>query len=135
MYTTAKKLGLVENFQNTNQEKKISSKDPAVWGPHFWFTLHTSALYYPLEPSKIVMNAIKNRIMAIPYELPCDVCRPHALAFIEKHYDNLDTIVSSRENLGKFYLDFHNHVNRRYGKPEWTYEKLINFYSYKNENN
>lgn len=112
-----------------NVIEKMSSSDPKVWGPPFWFTLHTSAVYYPLDPSPIVRERLKNRILAIPYEIPCAVCRPHAVAYIEKNKDRLDTIVSSRDELGKFYVDFHNQVNIRYNKPVWTYEQALKHYS------
>ena len=103
----------------------LSPKDPKVWGPAFWFGLHNAAAFYPEDPSPIVRSRMKDRILAIPYEINCDVCRPHAISFIEKHRDNLDSIVSSRDNLGAFYVDFHNQVNKRYGKREWTYQEAL----------
>ena len=30
-----------------------------VWGPHYWFVLHTIALSYPIYPT----NAIKKKIL------------------------------------------------------------------------
>ena len=27
--------------------------DPKIWGPHYWFFLHTIALNYPLYPNDI----------------------------------------------------------------------------------
>ena len=108
---------------------KVTTTDPKIWGPAFWFTLHTSAAYYPFEASPIVRERMKARILAIPYEVPCATCRPHALDFIESRKGDLDKIVSGRHELGKFYVDFHNKVNKRYGKPEWTYEQAYAFYS------
>jgi len=112
--------------QNINSQNMA---DPKVWGPPFWFTLHVSAAHYPMEASPIVRERMKNRILAIPYEIPCSVCRPHAIDFVEKHRDKLDYIVSGRHALGKFYVDFHNKVNERYGKPKWTYEQAYQKYS------
>jgi hypothetical protein len=107
----------------------VSTANPKIWGPAFWFTLHVSAAHYPQNPSQIVRDRMKDRILAIPYEIPCATCRPHAISYIELNREKLEVIVSSRDNLGKFYVDFHNHVNRRYGKPEWTYEKAFKYYS------
>lgn len=106
-----------------------NTADPRVWGPYFWTTLHISASHYPIEASPIVRERMKGRILSIPYEIPCQTCRNHAVAFVEKHRDNLDQIVSGRHQLGKFYVDFHNQVNKRYGKPEWTYEQAYRKYS------
>jgi hypothetical protein len=135
----------VENFESpkigTKVEEKTqitelkyktsitSTSDPKVWGPSFWFTLHVSAAHYPENPSQIVRERMKHRILAIPYEVPCATCRPHASAFIESYRDKLDQIVSNKHELGKFYVDFHNKVNKRYGKPEWTYEQAYKVYS------
>lgn len=106
-----------------------NTADPKIWGPAFWFTLHNSAVHYPINASPIVRERMKGRILAIPYEIPCAGCQPHASAFVEKHKDKLDEIVSGRHSLGKFYVDFHNLVNRRYGKKEWTYDEAYATYS------
>lgn len=106
-----------------------NSSDPKVWGPKFWFSLHVSAAHYPLNASPIVRERMKNRILAIPYEIACKTCSPHASAFVEAHRDQLDRIVSGRHELGKFYVDFHNKVNERYGKEKWSYEKAYRYYS------
>lgn len=107
----------------------VNTFNPQIWGPSYWFNLHISATYYPLSASPIVKDRMKGRILAIPYEIPCAKCRGHAIAFIEKHRDKLDTIVSGRHELGRFYVDFHNQVNKRYGKKEWTYEEAYKLYS------
>lgn len=125
-------LNNINTVGETSQEKPIeleTSSDPKIWGPQYWYTLHMSAAHYPLNPSPIVKERMKQRILAIPYELPCSTCRPHASAFIESRRGLLDKIVSSRENLVRFYVDFHNQVNKRYGKPLWTYEQAVARYS------
>lgn len=122
----------IEKFETTPKPKLKyipNPSDPKIWGPPFWFSLHVSAAHYPVNANPIVKERMKHRILAIPYEIPCGVCRPHAIAFIEKHKEHLDSIVSGRHNLGKFYVDFHNQVNKRYNKPEWTYEDAYKVYS------
>jgi hypothetical protein len=109
--------------------EKVSTYDPKVWGPAFWFSLHTSAAYYPEDASPLVRERMKQRILAIPYEIPCKSCMTHASSFIEEKRDKLDEIVSNRHSLGKFYVEFHNKVNKRFGKPEWTYEQAYAKYS------
>ena len=106
------------------------SSNPLVWGPLFWYTLHNSAIHYPVNASPLVKQRILNRIQAIPYEVPCKTCQIHASAYIESLSDyDLDKIVSGRDNLFKFYVDFHNAVNTRLGKPIWTYQQALNYYS------
>lgn len=105
-----------------------NTADPKIWGPPFWTSLHISAAFYPMDASPITQKRIHDRILAIPYEIACERCRSHALAFIESYSDQLHRIVKNRHSLGKFYVDFHNQVNKRHNKPTWTYEKAYNYY-------
>jgi hypothetical protein len=111
----------------SNQNIKYLS-DPKVWGPKLWFILHTSAMHYPKNASDRVKEQMKNRIIALPLEIPCEVCKPHAQAFIQLNYNNLDKITSGRRNLFEFYVDFHNKVNKRYNKPIISYEEAYKFW-------
>lgn len=105
------------------QEQKGNSNlnDPLVWGSTYWFTFHTGATNYPMNPSKIVQERMKGFIRGIPYIIPCEKCSNHALNFIEK--SNLDTVCKNKETLFKFFVDFHNEVNQRLGKPTMTLEQ------------
>jgi hypothetical protein len=109
---------------------QFGSSNPLVWGPIFWYTLHNSAAHYPVNASPLVKQRMKNRILAIPYEISCRTCQPHASAYIESISDDkLNEIVSGRDNLFKFYVDFHNDVNKRLGKPIWSYEQAYDYYN------
>ena len=129
MYATVSDYLNTENYE----ESSIDLSNPKVWGPSFWFNLHVSSFYYPEKASPLVAKHIKNRILAIPYEIVCHNCRAHAAEFIRKNEYRLDEIVSGREELSKFYVDFHNVVNKRYKKPEWSYEKAKEFYTGKSK--
>ena len=94
-----------------------NTSDPKVWGPPLWFSLHSSAAHYPHNASPMVRDRMVNRILALPVEIPCASCRPHARAYIESKRDLLPEICSTRDALFAFYVDFHNKVNQRYNKP------------------
>ena len=32
--------------------------DPKIWGPHYWFFLHTIAMSYPLRPNAVTKKKI-----------------------------------------------------------------------------
>lgn len=108
-----------------------SSEDPKVWGPAFWFTLHNGAARYPIKASPIFAQNMKNFILGMTAMLPCEKCKDHAIAHIEANYRRLDEIVSGRKNLFNFFVDFHNAVNRRYGKPEMGYQEAYDLYTRK----
>lgn len=93
-----------------------SSYDPDAFGPAFWFTIHNATTTYPNRPTLIFQNRMKSLIENLPLIIPCVSCQEHFFAFLQR--SNLDEATSSRENLFKFFIDAHNYVNRRFGKPE-----------------
>ena len=72
---------------------------------------------------------MKDFIIAIPIMLPCLKCKDHATSYIESNLEKLDKIVSSRKNLFNFFVDFHNYVNKTYGKRIFTYEEATVLYN------
>jgi hypothetical protein len=106
-----------------------STSNPDVWGPSFWFILHLGSIKYPLNPSPLAKGRMKNFIIGIPIMVTCDSCREHATAFIESNMHNLDDICSSRDKLFKFFVDFHNKVNKRYGKRTYSYDEAYKLYT------
>lgn len=106
-----------------------STKDPSVWGPSLWLFLHISSAHYPIHASNMCKERAKWFIRGIPMMLPCESCANHAQKFIESNEHRLDTIVSSRENLFKFFVDFHNYVNARFSKSLIQYDEAFNLYT------
>jgi hypothetical protein len=102
---------------------------PTVWGPPFWFTLHNSAASYPINPSSHCAKRMKGFILGIPVMLPCEKCKVHAISYIDQHYDDLDKIVSSRDELFSFFVSFHNNVNKRNGKALMSKEDAMILYT------
>ena len=44
--------------------------DPSVWGPHYWFFIHTVAESYPLHPNEITRRKYYDFIQNIPLFIP-----------------------------------------------------------------
>lgn len=112
--------------------------DPEVWGPHVWIFLHSVTLSYPKNPSETDKQNIKNFFIVVPEILPCPKCRNH----FRGHYSEnplTDEILSSKEKLVKWLISIHNSVNKMNGKPEMSYESVLNMYdelyNKKNKNN
>lgn len=119
-YAVTEKPKPVEHFKPSPQVPPIlveGGTDPKIWGPKQWYSLHNGAAQYPLNPTSIVRDRMKGFILGLPYTLPCQTCFQHAITYIESKAGELDLIVSSRQNLFKFWVDFHNTVNKRLGKP------------------
>ena len=96
-----------------------------------WFTFHIGAINYPIKASAIVSEGMKGFLKGIPYMLPCEGCRKHAIEYIycDKIQTCLDDIVSGRDELFKFFVTFHNEVNKRYGKKQISYDDAYKMYS------
>lgn len=128
----------IEKYEDPDRSKKLNitraTKDfanvssPDVWGPPTWLSLHISASQYPENASNLVKERMKNRILALPLELPCTDCRTHCANIIQKIAPDLDTICSTRDNLFKFYVDLHNMVNSRLNKPVMSLETAWKMY-------
>ena len=37
--------------------------DPVVWGPHYWFVLHTIALTYPSNPNETIKKKLLDLVV------------------------------------------------------------------------
>ena len=113
---------------NWNMLKNVNKADPNVWGPTLWFALHNGSSTYPKSASKLTKERMKGYIEGRPYILPCKECQIHASDYIYKNKDNLDFICSSRDNLFKFFVDFHNEVNKRNNKKVISHEEAKKIY-------
>ena len=100
-----------------NQPKHGKKKGPSVWGPMLWYSLHNGAANYPPDKRNIsnqIKIHMKNWINALPLMIPCADCANHAVEYISR--SDLDKAVVDRESLFKYFVDFHNHVNKKLGK-------------------
>lgn len=98
-----------------------------IWGPHFWFVLHTITFNYPLKPTYEDKKQTLNFLQSLQYILPCSVCRKHYKRHLKtdppnKHLKNRDTFI-------KWMIDLHNDVNGETGKRStYTYQEVLNRY-------
>jgi len=105
-----------------------SSYDPDAFGPAFWYTLHNSSTTYPNNPTDVIKFNMSQLLNTLPLLVPCVNCKEHFYSFIRQ--TNLNDVVASRESLFKFFVDTHNYVNRRYGKPEMFLEQAKKIYGF-----
>lgn len=122
----------IEHFtQLTWEAKKYENVSlPNVWGSAYWFMLHAGS--YSYDPSEGI-DYMKNFILGIPVMIPCISCRVHARNYINSKMNELDSICANRDMLFKFFVDFHNAVNKRLHKVEMSLEDAYKLYSGKAE--
>lgn len=117
--------GLSINYHQT--AKPVNTQSPEVFGPSFWFTLHTGAAALPEVLSPISASRLKGFINGIPEMVPCIECSEHARAYIEANRTKIDNFKRG-DDVFKFYVDFHNFVNLKLQKPLVSYEKAYQMY-------
>ena len=90
---------------------------PDVWGEAFWFILHIGSLAMDANISEQDARKYWNFIEGIPMILPCKMCSKDAQKFVDINRHRWRTICSSKERLIEFFIEFHNQVNMKQGKP------------------
>lgn len=118
------------NSNNNADDNNYDINNPKWWGPYFWYTLHNGSSKYPKQASPIVRKRMKHFILGLPFMIPCEKCKDHAITYIDSKYDELDTIVDGKKNLFTFFWKFHNEVNKRNGKPEFCFGKACEIYKF-----
>lgn len=89
--------------------------DPTIWGPHFWFVLHTIAFNYPKHPTSI-QKKIYHRFIHNLYEfLPSSSIAATFTKILEKH--PVTPYLDSRSDFIKWMHFMHNLINKRLEKP------------------
>jgi|TARA_R110002072_G_scaffold13651_6_gene57455 hypothetical protein len=95
------------------------------WGNATWYLFHTLAEKLKPEFSGEASELFR-QIKLLCGNLPCPECSQHATSSLNAV--NMNSI-NSRENLIEFIWQFHNRVNGRTGKSQYTREECRRKYS------
>lgn len=105
-----------------------------TWGKHFWLFMHSFAECISEKCYNENKMIICNIYTKICNNLPCPDCTKHATKYIKGKMN--PTRIPSKEALQRFLYTFHNDVNKRLRKPQFTdfqmYEKANLEIIYKN---
>lgn len=100
--------------------------DPNIWGPKFWFSLHSVSFTYPFYPDEVDKIRYKTFFEMLEYVLPCVVCRVNYAKNIKSY--PIDNHLKDRKSLAYWVIDIHNMVNVENGKPAITHQEAISIY-------
>jgi hypothetical protein len=94
--------------------------DNNIWGPYFWFTLHTITLGYTDNPTYQDKRRYNDFFTSVQYILPCEKCREH----YKKHLNNFPISISldNKESLVQWLFNLHNQVNISLNKDVMSYD-------------
>ena len=96
------------------------------WAPITWIFMHSFAFKVDENYYKNNKNVCCNIISYICANLPCPMCREHALTYLK---DNNIKLFNKKEKFKKYLWYFHNNVNIRLHKNIFTEEEQNNLYS------
>jgi len=108
------------------------SLNPKVWGPHYWFVLHTIALTYPLKPNETVKKKYYDFIENLPIFIPIENIGNYLSELLDKY--PVTPYLDSRESFIKWIYFFHNEVNKNLGYEELTLSESLEKYYKQYEN-
>ncbi len=89
--------------------------DPTIWGPHYWFTLHTIAFHYPEHPTAI-QKKIHYRLIHHFHEfIPIKSMGVMFSTLLEEN--PVTPYLDTREDFILWMHHIHNQMNERLDKP------------------
>lgn len=94
----------------------MSTTNPNVWGPHYWFFLHTISYNYPNNPNQVLKRKYYDLIMNFPVFIPDNESRKTFLLLLDKY--PISPYLDNSTDFQKWVHFIHNKVNERLQKPE-----------------
>lgn len=101
-----------------------------VWGPHYWFFLHTIAYSYPKTPTSVTKRKYYDLIQNFPLFIPDSEMG----SYFEKILDMypVSPYLDSRDSFVRWTYFIHNKINQYLGKEEISFlesrERYISHY-------
>ena len=88
--------------------------DPDVWGPHYWFFMHTIAHSYPESPNAVTKRKYYDLIQNMPLFIPVSDIGNKFSSLLDKY--PVTPYLDSRESFIRWVHFVHNKVNVSLGK-------------------
>ena len=92
------------------------SLNPEVWGPHYWFFLHTIALTYPSHPNTVTKKKYYNFIQDLPLFIPDAKIAKEFSSLLDNY--PVTPYLDSRPSFNKWMHFIHNKINYVLNKPQ-----------------
>uniref|UniRef100_A0A6C0DSL1 thiol oxidase n=1 Tax=viral metagenome TaxID=1070528 RepID=A0A6C0DSL1_9ZZZZ len=104
----------------------MSYLDPKVWGPHYWFFLHTIAVTYPHHPNAVTKKKYYDLIQNLHIFLPIDKIANEFSELLEQY--PITPYLDNRESFVRWTWFIHNKINEKLEKPKITLEEFYKQY-------
>ena len=100
--------------------------DPSVWGPHYWFFLHTVAESYPEHPNEVIKRKYYDLIQNMPIFIPVIEIGNKFSNLLDKY--PITPYLCSRESFVRWVHFIHNKINILLNKKEMSLPDALKKY-------
>ena len=106
--------------------KQTTLFDPTVWGPHYWFFLHTIAESYPIHPNSVTKRKYYDLIQNMPLFIPISEMGNKFSEILDRY--PVSPYLDSRESFVRWIHFIHNKINILLGKKEISLPYALELY-------
>jgi len=90
--------------------------DPKIWGPHYWFFLHTIAMTYPIHPNAVTKKKYYEFVQNIPLFIPVEIMAGEFSKLLDQY--PVQPYLDNRESFIRWMWFIHNKINKKIEKPQ-----------------
>jgi hypothetical protein len=94
----------------------MTNLDPKIWGPHYWFFLHTIAMSYPIHPNAVTKKKYYDFVQNIPLFIPVESMAGEFSKLLDEY--PVQPYLDNRESFIRWMWFIHNKINKKLEKPE-----------------
>lgn len=94
----------------------MTNLDPKIWGPHYWFFLHTIAMSYPLHPNAVTKKKYYDFVQNIPLFIPVESMAGEFSKLLDQY--PVQPYLDNKESFIRWMWFIHNKINKKLEKPE-----------------
>ena len=113
----------------------MTNLDPKIWGPHYWFFLHTIAMSYPIHPNAVTKKKYYDFVQNIPLFIPVESMAGEFSKLLDQY--PVQPYLDNRESFIRWMWFIHNKINKKLEKPKISlndfYVKYYEEYKPQNE--
>jgi len=100
--------------------------DPKVWGPHYWFFLHTISMSYPLRPNSVTKKKYYEFIQNLPLFIPVENIASDFSKLLDQY--PITPYLDSRDSFIRWVWFIHNKINEKLEKNKISLNKFYELY-------
>ena len=97
--------------------------DPTIWGPHYWFFLHTIAESYPDHPNEVTKRKYYDLIQNMPIYIPISEIGNKFSHLLDKY--PITPYLCSKESVVRWMHFIHNKIKVLLEKQEISFGFVI----------